>query len=118
MSNPETAIVQQIRLTVGGLPAVRLFRNSVGVARFPNGTAIPYGLCVGSSDLIGWRSVRILPHMVGKYVAVFTAIEVKTPEGRATPEQSNFILAVRKAGGMAGIATSPTEAMEIVNERS
>lgn len=113
--NPETEILQQIRLTAGGVSGVRLFRNSIGVARFDNGATIPYGLCVGSSDLIGWRSVRITPGMVGKTIAAFVAIEVKTPTGRTTPEQSNFIQAVRKAGGMAGIATSPTEAMGIIH---
>lgn len=71
-----------------------------------HGSRIQYGLCVGSSDTIGWRPVTITPDMVGETVAVFTAVEIKTSTGRATPEQVNFIEAVRKAGGIAGVARS------------
>jgi len=68
------------------------------------------GLCVGSSDLIGWTSVQITPEMVGRKVAVFSAIEAKAAKGRATDEQLRFISAVKAAGGFAGIARSEDEA--------
>lgn len=61
------------------------------------------GLCVGSSDLIGWKPVTITPDMVGKQIAVFTAAEIKTDTGRATAEQINFIEQVNKAGGIGNI---------------
>lgn len=57
------------------------------------------GLCKGSSDLIGWKVVEITPEMVGKKVAIFTAIEVKYGTTRTTEEQSVFIDNVNRAGG-------------------
>lgn len=67
--------------------------------------ALPFsaGLCVGSSDIIG-----ISPS--GKFLAV----EVKTKTGRASKEQLNFIEQVRRSGGIAGIARSPEEALELI----
>lgn len=62
-----------------------------------------FGLCVGSSDIIG-----IAP--CGR----FLAIEVKTPKGRATKEQLRFIEAVKNAGGIAGIARSADEALDLL----
>lgn len=65
------------------------------------------GLCVGSSDLIGWtqRDGR----------AVFTAIEVKAERGRVTEEQATFIAAVQAAGGIAGVARSAEEARALLD---
>ena len=74
------------------------------------------GLCEGSSDLIGWTTVEITPDMVGKRIAVFTAAEVKTANGRASHEQANFIEAVRQAGGIAGIVRSEKDAIDLINE--
>lgn len=63
------------------------------------------GLCEGSSDLIGWTTVEITPEMVGRKVAVFTAVEVKVPGKRPTAEQVNFLAQVRTAGGIAEVLT-------------
>jgi len=119
MQNPETPILQKIRLEVGGRPDVILWRNSTGIAEYPNGTRVPYGLCPGSSDLIGLRSVVVIPAMVGRCLAVFTAIEVKVPGGRTAPQrlraQEAFIAAVQAAGGLGGFAHDPREAAAIVD---
>lgn len=112
--NPETPIMQRVRLAIGGRPEVRIFRNNVGVADLADGTRRPYGLCRGSSDLIGWRTVRVTPDMVGRSIAVFLAIEVKTPTGRTTPEQENFLRAVNASGGIASVVRSPEEALEVL----
>jgi hypothetical protein len=72
------------------------------------------GLCQGSSDLIGYTTIKITPEMVGKDLAIFTALEVKTTTGRATPKQVNFIEQVRKSGGIAGIVRTPEEAVNII----
>ena len=73
-----------------------------------------FGLCKGSADLIGWRTITITPDMVGQQVAVFTSIEVKTPTGRVRPEQQQWLKAVQAAGGVAGIARSVEDAQAII----
>ena len=80
-----------------------IFRNNVGVLKNAAGIPIRFGLAVGSSDLIG-----IAPG--GRFLAV----EIKTPTGKATPEQLRFIEAVRARGGVAGIARSPAEALALL----
>lgn len=81
-----------------------------------NGRRIQFGVCnPGGSDLIGWRTVTVTPDMVGKPVALFLALEVKTPTGKPTADQVNFIQAVRKAGGLAGIVRSADEAVGVCN---
>ncbi len=81
----ETNLMRQIMLAVSKLKNVRIFRNNTG---FDATNKVRYGLVTGSSDLIGWKSVTVTPDMVGQQVAVFVALEVKTPKGRATDEQS------------------------------
>lgn len=72
------------------------------------------GLCKGSSDLIGWTPKEITPEMVGKKVAVFTAIEVKSRRGRPSEDQLNFMQRVKEDGGIAGVATNSDEAVNMV----
>lgn len=81
-----------------------IFRNNVGTLKNAAGIPIRFGLCVGSSDLIG-----IAPD--GRFLAV----EIKTCKGRATPEQLRFIGAVRARGGIAGIARSPEDAIALLS---
>ena len=113
----ETETLQRIRLALGEMPEIRAFRNNTGKLKDVNGRWVEFGLCTGSSDLIGWTSVEITPEMVGKKVAIFTALEVKTPKGRTTDDQQNFINRVREAGGIAGIARSPEDARNIILNR-
>ena len=81
------------------------WRNNTGVLPDRQGRPIKFGLCVGSSDIIG-----ITPD--GK----FLAIECKTAMGQPTQAQLNFIAAVCRAGGRAGIARSGQEAVAIALE--
>jgi len=53
--------------------------------------------------------------MVGRRVAVFTAVEIKA-DTSPTPEQINFIEAVQEAGGIAGVAHSADEAEGIIKD--
>lgn len=71
-----------------------------------NARPVKYGLCEGSSDKIGWTQVVITQEMVGKKVAVFTAIEEKAEKGRATKIQNNFLAVVKNCGGIAILAKS------------
>ena len=108
----EQQIQQHIRLTCSA-GATRLFRNNTGTLRDQHGRPVSFGLCKGSADLIGWRTVTITPEMVGQQVAVFTSIEVKTPTGRVKPEQQQWLDAVQAAGGIAGVARSVEDALRI-----
>jgi hypothetical protein len=115
VANPETPIMQRIRLEIGARHDTRIFRNLVGGFKMADGTFRNVGLCTGSPDLIGWRSVEITPEMVGRRVAVFVGIEVKTETGRLTAEQAAFIVALKNAGGLADVARSAEEAHRIVD---
>jgi hypothetical protein len=112
----EQTTQQQIRLALSK-GATRLWRNNTGMLRDQQGRPVRFGLCEGSADLIGYHSVTITPDMVGQTVAVFTAVEVKSPTGRPTPQQTAFIEHIRQAGGRAGIARSIEEAERIVAVR-
>lgn len=119
MPNAETDLQQRIRLALGLRPDLRLYRNQVGQLPDPKtGRPVQFGLARGSADLIGWRTVVVTPEMVGQRIAVFTSIEVKTPTGRLTPAQHNWQAAVRSAGGIAGVARSIGDALQIVSDLS
>ena len=109
----EQTIQQQIRLACG-TGSTRLFRNNTGTLRDQQGRPVQFGLANGSADLIGWRTVTITADMVGQRLAVFTSIEVKTPTGRISPEQRQWLGAVQAAGGIAGVARSVDDALRIV----
>ena len=102
----------QLAACAGGGPA-RLWRNNVGALRDQRGQLVRYGLCPGSSDLIGFRTIVITPDMVSQRVAVFTAVEVKD-RGRPTEQQAAFITMVQQAGGLAGVARSVPDALSIL----
>lgn len=116
------------RLCLLHLPkSARMFRNNTGTGwvgtrlQSPPGTVylrdarpLHAGLTTGSSDLIGWRTITVTPEMVGKQLAIFAAVEIKTERGRASIDQLNFIEQVRKSGGIAGIARTPDEARNLL----
>ena len=110
----EQELQQRIRLELGRGP-VRLWRNNVGALRDQRGRLVTYGLCKGSSDLIGLRQLLITPQHVGRCVAVFTAIEVKTPAGRVSEEQQKFLRLVQQLGGLAGVVRSVTDAERLLD---
>lgn len=106
----EAALQNKIRLAINA-PHIRMFRNNVGML---NG--VQFGLCKGSSDLIGFTSKTITADDVGKTVAVFTAIEVKTPTGRISKEQTNFISMVNGFGGIGAVCRSVDEANNLIKD--
>lgn len=108
----ETTLQHKIMLTASRVPGVRLFRNNTG---FDKTAKVKYGLCVGSSDLIGWKTITIEPKHVGQKIAVFVALEVKTATGRPSTEQLNFIDVVDSSGGHAGIVRSEKDAEDLLN---
>lgn len=62
------------------------------------------GLCVGSSDYIGFSST-------GKFIG----LELKSDKGKATEQQIAFIEAVRRSGGIAGIVRDEETAFDILS---
>lgn len=117
VANAETDLQQRIRLALGTHPQARLFRNQVGsLPDSRTGRLVTFGLARGSADLIGWRTITVTPEMVGQRIAVFTSLEIKTPTGRLTPAQRHWQQAVLQAGGIAGVARSVADALQIVTE--
>ena len=108
----ELAVQNAIRLEHGSGPA-RLWRNNTGALKDATGRLVRYGLCPGSSDLIGLRTRIITEADLGHRFAQFVAIEVKD-RGRLTEQQQAFITMVQQAGGMAGVARSVEDARRIL----
>ncbi len=116
MSNKETTLQQEIRLALGQLPDLRMFRNQVGqLPDLRTGRPVQFGLAKGSSDLIGFKTIEVTSDMVGQKLAVFTSIEVKTAKGKLTPMQHNWLSCVNKAGGITGVARSVKDAIQIIS---
>lgn len=123
----EKSIQQQIILAMNGQPDVRMFRNNVGVAfqgrpkyeghdevTLLRPRRIKFGLCEGSPDLVGWKTIEITPEMVGQKMAVFVGMEVKQADGRVRGNQERFLKVLQAAGGIAGIVRSVEDAESII----
>lgn len=93
----------------------RLFRNNVGVFQTLDGRYIRTGLCVGSSDLIGWRSVTITPEMVGMKIAQFVGLEGKAGRKTQTKEQKAFAEILTNAGGLAAVVRTIDDVRRCLN---
>ena len=116
MPKSEQAIQQEIILAHSRGPT-RLLRNNCGQCQTKDGRVIRYGVGnPGGSDLIGLHTVTVTPEMVGQQLAVFTAIEVKTPIGRTTEQQDRFIAMVKNLGGIAGVARSTDDVGRLLGD--
>lgn len=114
--NPETKLMNLIlialseagctvwRVETAGAWVGRQIHKDGNTVTLANARMIRAGLCTGGSDILG-----IAPNG-GRFIA----IEVKTKTGRVSPEQQTFINAVRAAGGIAGVARSVEDALELI----
>lgn len=104
----ESEIQAKIREALGREHDLTLWRNNVGVAEMWSSAGkaqrVRYGLCTGSSDLIGLLAPS------GRFVA----LEVKKPGEQPTDEQSKFMAHVRQMGGFAAVVRSADEARAAV----
>lgn len=125
----ESAVQDHIRLIAAKL-GCDLYRNNTGVLLNERGVPVRYGLCndsaelnkrFKSSDLIGWRPVLITPDMVGRVVAIFTAVECKESgwvykdNDQHAKAQKAFIDLVLRNGGCAGFAQSVEDFRRIIH---
>lgn len=133
MATPEARSSQEVKLRAADWKC-RLFRNNSGALLNQQGVPVRYGLGniskkhnakIKSSDEIGWTPVTITPEMVGKTIAVFTAIEIKTDkfsirdsyrEGSREQAQLNFINIVKEQHGIAGFARNWMDVDNIIKE--
>ena len=67
----------------------------------------------GLSDTLGGSPMLIGPEHVGTTVMILTAVEIKAGDDKLRPGQPEFIAAVKKMGGRAGVARSPEDAVRI-----
>jgi hypothetical protein len=127
-ANAETPLQNKIRLALSQAGCLNFRNETAGawvgkvihreghIVTLKGASMITAGLCVGSSDIIGIAPTLITQDMVGKTVGVFVAAEVKTPQSGddGSDEQKKFLAAIIKAGGIAGIVTSPDEALALI----
>ena len=99
---PEHMIQNRIRYALS--PYMAIFRANVGIVRMDDGRYFDTGLPKGFSDLMGVRKSD------GR--AVF--IEVKTPTGRVSTEQQNFIRRMQEYHAIAGVCRSPEDALRLI----
>lgn len=124
----ESTIQQQIQIE-GPKVNCQLLRNNSGAFKDASGRFIFFGLGniskkrseqFKSSDLIGFTQVIVTADMVGRTVAVFTAVEVKASDWKHQPSdkrasaQLAFISWIRAAGGFAGFAQSIEQFRKII----
>lgn len=95
----ESRIQDEIRLALGRVPGLVLWRNNVGLAEM-HGRKVRFGVGgPGGADLIGVFNGR------------FVAVEIKTPTGRQSEEQRTFQQLVEKKGGIYVVLHSVDEAL-------
>lgn len=97
----EREVQHAIRVALGRVADLTLWRNNTGALKDSSGRVVRYGLAVGSADLIGILAPA------GRLVA----LEVKTTSGRTTPEQNLFLDLVRRRGGFAAVVRSAEDAL-------
>ena len=68
----------------------------------------------GLSDLGGWTPITITADHIGSTFAQYAQVEVKFGKDRATNDQLDWIDAVNRAGGRAGIARNEADLSEIL----
>lgn len=106
----ERSVQADIEAEIGAEPDLLLFKNSVGKAKFFDDDAkefvVPYGLGVGSPDLVGILRVSISGVTLGRWFC----LEVKPPEGELEPEQEKTHAIWKSFGAFIETVRSPAEA--------
>lgn len=123
----ESAFQRQVMLDLSRA-GCRVFRNNVGQAHYlgKNGKSqvVRYGLCVGSSDIVGWVQVEQVADVPCQdcgardaRLGLFLAVEVKGTGGKLSKAQETFQDRVREAGGIALVARPQTDTVAALQAR-
>ncbi len=96
--NETTGLVVPALAAINAFDWAQVFRNNTGALEDRFGRLVRYGLCDGSSDIIGM--VRLDP-CVEHRPARFFALECKAPGKKPTEAQFAFLDLVRRFGGFA-----------------
>ena len=116
MKQTETDLMRTLE-EIAPLYQMELFRNNVGFAWMGkserrgktvvihNARPVRFGLCKGSSDLIGWKRRGDS--------AIFTAVETKIGKAKTTKEQDDFLDLVNRSGGIGIVARDPKDLADI-----
>jgi len=97
----------------GGMKTIKIYAGDLVIRQ---ARRFSTGWPKGTSDLIGFTPIVITTKMVGKTIAVFTGIEVKTGKLKATTEQTNFINMVNNNGGIAIVAREQDDVINKINK--
>ena len=111
----ENEIQKATKDQLNAIPGCTIYRNNTGAAKMGR-RWVKFGLCKGSSDLIGYTETEITADMVGKKVAIFTAFEIKKPGGKVTIEQIEFGDKVRNSGGIFAVVDEPSQAIDAIEK--
>lgn len=112
--NEETKIMADVGVTLSNKNYL-IYRNNVGEGRMRSGRWVQFGLCVGSSDFIGIKTIIVKPEDVGKKIGIFCAFEIKTKDGELSDEQVNFLNIIKEHGGITNVVRSNSEAQALPN---
>lgn len=130
---PETTAKRQVLLRAGQWKS-KLFKNNTGVAYTKDNRPVFFGLgnegkknddSIRTPDDVGWTKITVTPDMVGKEIAIFTAIDSKKlgfrvksnyPKGTREYGQNLFFDKVKTDGGIAGFASCPQDVDNIMQD--
>jgi hypothetical protein len=104
ISVKEIDVQNSIRLALNDHALV--FRANVGKFKTTDGRYVDTGLPNGFCDLFGFR----------KSDGKMFFIEVKNEKGRLREKQKHFIAKMQENGAIAGVARSPEDALNLINE--
>ena len=105
----EATVLAETRLALCSMPGVTVWRNTTGFAE-TDGRKFRYGLCPGSSDLVG--CLRVTPPGSSVPLAVALFVETKHPtSGRLAADQATFGEVVRRLGAVHIVASSADDAV-------
>lgn len=93
----------------------KVTRNGDGSITIHEPRPFQTGLPKGFPDIFGMTMQEIKPAHVGQVLPIYTGIEVKRPGKKPSPTQVKHLGLLAKRGAIAGVATSPEEAVELTH---